>query len=235
MIISSVMIVYIGAAVVPAAALMYYIYKKDTVEKEPGYLLRRLVIGGVLAALAAMILEYVGESVLSGFVDKGSPSYSIFLAFLVVAVAEEGMKLFFLYRRSWRDENFNYKFDGVVYAVFVSLGFAAFENIMYVFSYGLSVAPTRALLAIPAHMGFAVFMGTFYGRAKAAEAEGRYGGKTGNILFGYFAAVFLHGFYDASAMLQTDEATVVFMLFVVVMYVIVFNLIRHDSRTDAPI
>jgi len=117
----------------------------------------------------------------------------------------------------------------------VSLGFAAFENIMYVFSYGLSVAPTRALLAIPAHMGFAVFMGTFYGRAKAAEAEGRYGGKTGNILFGYFAAVFLHGFYDASAMLQTDEATVVFMLFVVVMYVIVFNLIRHDSRTDAPI
>lgn len=49
------------------------------------------------------------------------------------------MKLFFLYRRSWRDDNFNYKFDGVVYAVFVSLGFAAFENIMYVFSYGLSV------------------------------------------------------------------------------------------------
>jgi RsiW-degrading membrane proteinase PrsW (M82 family) len=232
MIISSILLIYICAAVLPAAVLMVYIYNADKVEKEPAYLLWRLVGGGVLAALVAMVLEYIGESVLSGFVDKGSPYYSIFLAFLVVAVAEEGMKLFFLYRRTWRDENFNYKFDGVVYAVFVSLGFAAFENITYVFNYGLSVAPSRALLAIPAHMGFAVFMGTFYGRAKVAEADGRYGAKTANLLFGYVSAIFLHGFYDASAMLQTSAATTAFMIFVVVMYVVVFSLIRHDAKSD---
>ncbi len=95
------------------------------------------------------------------------PAYTILLAFLVVAVVEEGTKFVFLKLRTWRDPNFNFRFDGIVYAVFVSLGFAAFENINYVLGYGLTVALPRAVLAIPAHMGFAVFMGLFYGRGKA--------------------------------------------------------------------
>lgn len=78
----------------------------------------------------------------------------------------------FLHARTWRNPNFNYRFDGIVYAVFVSLGFAAFENIQYVLHYGLSVALPRAIFAVPGHMSFAVFMGLFYGRAKLYEAWG---------------------------------------------------------------
>ena len=121
-------------------------------EKEPPGLLFSLILMGFAAALAATVLEELGESVLSAFLDPSSPAYTIALAFLVVAVVEEGGKLFFLKQRTWRDPNFNYRFDGVVYAVFVSLGFAALENINYVFGYGLQVAVPRALLAIPAHM-----------------------------------------------------------------------------------
>ena len=107
---------------------------------------------GILAALVSIALEFVGQTVLRSLVDANSPAYTILMAFLIVAVVEEGTKFLFLKRRTWRDPNFNFRFDGVVYAVFVSLGFAAFENIEYIFHYGLSVAVPRALLAIPGHM-----------------------------------------------------------------------------------
>ena len=157
------------------------------------------------------------------------------LAFLVVGAAEEGCKLFFLKRRSWWDPNFNYRFDGVVYAVFVSLGFAAFENILYVFRYGLSVALPRALLAIPGHMGFAVFMGCFSGRAKLCESYGDEGGKTANLILGWLSATVLHGIYDSCAMIGSGASTVVFVAFVVVMYVVVLRRIDRESRTDHPL
>lgn len=226
--------VYILAAVLPAALLLRYIYRNDTVEKEPPGLLVSLLVLGVAAALCAGVLEGLGERILYLLVDPGSPVYTILLAFLVVALVEEGMKFAFLYRRTWRDDNFNYRFDGIVYAVFVSLGFAAFENIQYVLQYGLSVALPRALCAIPGHMSFAVFMGVFYGRARLLENEGDGAGARRNLWRGYLTAVFLHGFYDACAMIG-GAATAVFVVFVIGMYVRVYRLVRRESATDSPV
>ena len=121
--------IYVLAAVLPAVFLLRYIYRKDTVEPEPPLLLIRLLFMGVIAALISIVLESLGESILNALVDPGSPWYTVLLAFFVVAVVEEGTKFFFLKRRTWYDPNFNYSFDGIVYAVFVSLGFAAYENI----------------------------------------------------------------------------------------------------------
>ena len=119
--------------------------------------------------------------------------------------------------------------------MFVSLGFAAYENIQYVMSYGLSVALPRALLAVPGHMGFAVFMGVFYGRAKLRFDLGDKPGCKANLRAGYLIAVFLHGLYDACAMSGTALATVAFVVFVVVMYLVVFRLIRRESLQDTPV
>ena len=231
----SILAIYVLAAVLPAVFLMRYVYRKDTVEKEPPALLASLALMGVFAALAAMVLERIGESILNRLVSTDSRWYVILLAFLVVGAAEEGCKLFFLKRRSWWDPNFNYRFDGVVYAVFVSLGFAAFENVKYVLSYGLSVALPRAILAVPGHMGFAVFMGIFYGRAKrCADWGNRFGCKV-NLILSYLFPVALHGVYDSCCMTGTGRSTAVFVIFVLVMYLLVFRMIRHESRTDTPI
>ena len=227
--------IYVLAAIVPAVFLMRYIYNRDTVEREPGYLLRSLALQGVFAALAAIVLEIIGEIVLDLAIPKDSPAYTVVLAFLVVACAEEGAKLFFLRKRTWNDPNFSHLFDGVVYSAFVSLGFAAFENVKYVFSYGLGVAVPRALLAIPGHLGFSVFMGVFYGRARLCANRGNLAGAKRNMIMGFLSAVFLHGFYDACAMIGTGIANVLFYLFVAVMYVAVYNLIRRESRGDRPV
>jgi len=234
-ILSQVFIIYVIAAVLPAIILLVYIYNQDTVEKEPMDLLIKLLLLGVAAALCAIVLEEIGEGILNSLISTSSRLYVVFLAFLVVAVAEEGAKFFFLNRATWRNPNFNYTFDGIVYAVFVSLGFAAFENIGYVFGYGLTVAPARALLAIPGHCSFAVFMGYFYGRAKKLEQSGDPEGARKSKLTGYLVAVFLHGFYDACAMSATALSSVIFIVFIIAMYYFVFRTVKYESRHDSPV
>ncbi len=227
--------IYIAAAVIPAIFLLVYIYNHDTVEKEPAPLLIKLFFMGALATLISMVLEEIGESILNHFISQSNPLYVLFLAFLVVGIVEEGSKFFLMSRMTWNDPNFNYRFDAIVYSACVSLGFAAFENIGYVFSYGLTVAPTRAVLAIPGHLSFSVFMGYFYGRAKLASDSGNSAGAALNKVLALASSVFLHGFYDSCAMKSTSQSTVIFLIFVVIMFFAVFRLVRHESRTDSPV
>ena len=128
-----------------------------------------------------------------------------------------------------------YRFDGIVYSVFVSLGFAAYENILYVFSYGLSVALPRALLAIPGHLSFSIAMGIFYGRAKRCWERGHDAAATFNLILGYVLAVLLHGFYDACAMIGSGLATVVFLVFVVLMFLGVYRALKREAARDMPV
>ncbi|HML37976.1 MAG TPA: PrsW family glutamic-type intramembrane protease [Bacillota bacterium] len=227
--------IYLLAALLPAVFLMRYIYREDKSDKEPPGLLLSLILRGVAAAIVSSVLELFGRSVLTSLLGSSSPAYVVVWAFLIVAVIEEGTKFLFLKHRTWRDPNFNYRFDGIVYAVTVSLGFAAYENINYVFGYGLAVAVPRAILAIPGHMGFAVFMGLFYGRAKLCEARGRKMGKTANLWAGYLAAVLLHGFYDSCVMIGNVASTTVFVVFIVGMYIAVIRLIKRESDSDRPL
>lgn len=226
---------YAAAALLPAIVLLRYIYRHDHIEKEPPALLIRLLLGGVLSAFAAILLETVGMWILPMFAAEDSVLYHVLLAFLVVAVSEEGAKLFFLKKYSWNQPHFNYMFDGIVYAVFVSLGFAAFENVKYVFDYGLSVAFTRAFLAVPAHMAFAVFMGIFYGRARCCASRRRGTAAKSNLAAGFISAVLLHGFYDACLMVGTNLSLIVFVGFVIFMYFFVSRVVKTAAEEDHPL
>ena len=220
-------------AVLPAVLLMRFVYKQDTLEKEPVSLLVKLILMGVLAGFLSMILETIGQMILDASpLDPETPVYTIVTAFLVVAVVEEGMKYLLMHLVVWKNPNFDYRFDGIVYAVFASLGFAAMENIMYVFGFGLSVIVSRALLAIPAHMSFSVVFGTFYGRARMYANRGWKGLSFLNILVGYLAAVFFHGFYDSCAMIGSSTSMILFAAFMVIIYLVIFAVVRSESRTD---
>ena len=225
-------LIYLAAAVLPALILLIAVYRRDRVEKEPAGLLIKLIIMGVLAALISVVLETAGESLLDLSVTPGTGIYHLIMAFGVVALAEEGSKYVLMRLNTWNHPAFNYRFDGIIYAVFVSLGFAAFENIGYVFSYGLETAALRAVLSIPGHLSFAVFMGFYYGRAK-------YYHNRKQKIRGFFAsvmslltAVLFHGTYDACLMLNTDESTAFFLVFVTVTFLIVFFLLRRESKKD---
>lgn len=224
--------ILILAAVIPAVFLMVKVYRSDMIEKESGYLLRKLVVAGIISTLLALVEEKVGEWLLSCFVPENTWLYQIILYFVIVAIAEESSKYIFLKKQTWDNPEFNCKYDGVVYAVFVALGFALWENINYVLSYGFSTAIVRAVTAIPGHACFGVFMGVFYGLARKQYNRGKlFSAKIFRICSVVMPAL-LHGSYDFIATMENVTGGLYFLIFVVILFVISFGLVNISSKND---
>ena len=220
----------IAAAVIPAVILMLKVYQADRLEKESRVLLWQLAKAGILSSLIAMVAEKILNYLLISFVDIGSTAYYVLLYFVVVAVSEECSKYFMLKRHTWHSPEFNCLFDGVVYAVFVSLGFGLWENISYVLSYGFQTAVVRAVTAIPGHACFGVFMGVFYASAKKQELAGNEGDSQRYRFFSLLAPVLLHGTYDYIA--STAESSWFFIIFVAALFSVSFTLVNKTSKSD---
>lgn len=155
----------IAAAIMPALVLLYYIYRRDRYQHEP---VSKLLLGffyGVLSGLVAVVLEM--GLVLLGLVEYDSTTWSgVFIeAFIGAGLAEEVVKLFFLWLLLRKNKYFDEYMDGVVYAVSIGMGFAAIENIVYLLSdieVWYSVAIVRTIFSVPGHFIFAVAMGYYY-------------------------------------------------------------------------
>ena len=224
--------ILIAAAVIPAVLLLIYVYKADRLEKESPRLLWRLVVAGVLSALIAMVLEKVFSLLLNLTVPETSAAYNVILYFVIVAFSEEGAKYFMLWRRTWKSPEFNCQYDGIIYSVFVSLGFAIWENISYVLMFGFTTAIVRAVTAIPGHACFGVFMGIFYSIARKYMNNGD---KSVSMLFKVLAVVvpaLLHGTYDYIATTENTGNSWYFIVFVAILFITSFFLVRKMSKDD---
>ncbi len=224
--------ILIAAAVIPAVVLLVKVYKVDHLDKESPRLLWNLVVRGVIATVFAMLTEWIGEFVLSSFVQEGTVLYNFLLYFIVVAVSEEGFKYLLMKQRTWKDPEFNFQFDGVVYAVFVSLGFALWENISYVLMYGFGTALVRAVTAVPGHACFGVFMGAWYGLAKKYESYGMHSQSKTCRVVALLSSIVLHGCYDFTASIENQNYAWIFVAFVVVMFIVAFRLVKKLSQND---
>lgn len=225
-----------AAALVPVLVLMVFIYIKDPHEKEPLGLLMKIFFLGVLSCIPAAIYENIGEDILKEIVSPRQALYQILLAYCIVALSEESVKYFALKLSTWKNRNFNYRFDGIVYAVFASLGFAALENVLYVYQSGFKVAIARALLSIPGHCNFGIFMGYFYGQAKYREAVGDPTGCVMQRRTGLLVAILFHGTYDGLLFLYqvTKESfyIVAFIIFVVVLDIMALVRVHRSSKEE---
>ena len=222
----------LSVALLPAAVLLAYIYHKDTIEKEPWKLLLKLFLAGALCAIPAALLEEFGVCLISGVKEQWL--YRGLEAFLVVAVAEEGCKFAFLCT-TWRSDAFDYRYDAIVYAVCVSLGFAALENILYVFEYGFATGLFRAFTSVPGHCFFGVFMGHWYGKAKYARYYGLPNVK-GMLALSAVVPVLLHGFYDYCCFMSDSLVFVLmFYVFLAVFFCAAIRCVRKTSRYDVQV
>ena len=189
-------IIILFAALLPAIVLWLYVWKKDP-QKEPTALLVKGILWGVAICMPAAMVEMGIETFLFG--PDGKPATLIDTtakAFFVAALPEEAFKLLVLWLLLRKNPYFDEHYDGIVYAVSVGLGFAAFENILYVFREDnwVGVAVTRALLAVPGHYAFAVLMGYYYSLHHFVDRS------TKTALCILFVPVMAHGIYDAIAM-----------------------------------
>ncbi len=220
------------AAVIPALVLLKYVYDHDHLEKEPPQMLIRLVFLGVISTLIAIAGEWLGGTILGGLFPEDSLVYRVLMFFIVVGGSEEGAKYLVLRRRTWNDPSFNCIYDGIVYAVFVSLGFALWENIQYVFSFGLGTALIRAITAIPGHACFGVLMGFFYGLARKFENYGDAGDALTYRIRAVLVPMFIHGLYDFVATTGTAIGAIVFYAFIALLFFTCFRIIKQVSASD---
>jgi RsiW-degrading membrane proteinase PrsW (M82 family) len=179
---------FLPLAIAPGLAIAFMVYFKDKFEKEPFKLIRNCFLYGMLCIIPAIIIELFFSAL--GINENANIYITAVYAFLVVGLTEELCKYIFLRYYAFRKADFNEPFDGIVYSVMISMGFATLENVLYAFSGGVSTILLRMITAVPLHATAAIFMGYYVGRAKFSK-------KRGLLLFsGLFTAVLIHGIYD---------------------------------------
>jgi len=212
-------------ALVPVIVFLLYIYFRDKYEKEPVGLLLRGLLAGALATIPIVFVEYGLTAMGSGLTGYFSSAY---ISFIVAGFTEELFKFLAVMLIFWRRREFNERFDGIVYAVFVSLGFAGVENILYVFSEGGTVGVIRAVTAVPAHLLFGVTMGYYLGLSRFMPESRNY------LLFlALGIPILLHGVYDFMILSQHWAGLLLFVPFVVYLWKSGLNKMKMLSARGA--
>ena len=208
-------------ALAPVLIILIYVYVRDKYEKEPIGLLIKALFAGAFVVVPIIFVESFLSIYGGMFTGYTSVAYT---AFVVAAFTEELFKFIALYIVIWKNKEFNEKFDGIVYAVFVSLGFAAVENVIYVFQYGHGTGISRALTAVPGHALFGVAMGYYFGLARLAPEN-----KSKNFLLAFIVPVGLHGLYDFILMTKHQYLIVAFIPFLYYLWKSGFKKMKEHS------
>jgi len=140
------------------------------------------------------------------------------LIFLEVALLEELIKWLMTKIIGYSNKNFDQTYDIIVYAVFVALGFAAIENIFYVFQGGIETGIYRAIFSVPGHVSFGVFMGYYLGKAKKQEHKNKKKYYK-NIFLSIFMPTILHTIYNFCLMTENMYFALMFLGFIIILYV----------------
>lgn len=224
--------ILIWAAVIPSILLIYLVLKHDKVESEPVGLLVKLFILGALTTLPAGLLEMAGERGIMA-ISRSSDMQTLLMFLICVPLVEEGLKYLVL-MTTWKNEAFNFTFDGVVYAVIVSLGFATLENMLYVLNYmSLQVAVMRGILSVPLHCTCGIFMGYFYGMARSHKARGESSRSVIDRVLALLIPLLIHGIYDFALSIESDAVSVAGLGFTVVVFILAAMQERWSSRQDS--
>jgi protease PrsW len=222
-------------SIFPVFLLGSYIYNKD-IDKEPKNLLTKLFFGGIISTVITLILSSLMGHMVPMF-DADPKSLDtlslIIFVFIGVALVEEFSKWIVLYVASYNHKEFDQLYDMIVYAVFVALGFACFENILYVFSGGLTTGIVRAFTALPGHACNGVFMGYYLGLAKINEVNCNYRLKRKNMFFSLFVPMLLHGIYDYLLFLNNWIFDLIFLVFLIIYFVITLGKVKRLSMLNS--
>ena len=212
-------------AILPTLVLGYIIYTNDKIEKEPFHLLFKLALGGVGSVILTIILTLLLEIFVPFFSLENLALLSFdklaIYVFVGIALIEEFSKWIFIYLIAWKNRAFNHVYDAIVYSVFVSLGFATIENILYVFmnetvEESILVAINRMFFSVPGHAFFGVIMGYYIGLAKLTLVHGKKEKTNKFLLLSILVPVTLHFIFDY--ILMINAPMIVFYLFVGVMF-----------------
>ena len=208
-------------AIAPIVIILLTIYIKDKFEKEPIIL---ALTGTLLAFIMAIPITFT-EKYLLNFAPQKTIYYAFYVSFVIAAFVEETYKYIILRFLIWKNNNYNEPVDGILYSVYISLGFATIENILYVFNPtlgGLQTAILRAIFSIPAHAIFGVYMGYYLSKEKFFKVKINF--------LSILMPIFIHGLYDLLLFFKAKYISVLFILFFI--YIAIISVKRINKYID---
>lgn len=240
--INNILLIILG--IIPVAIISMYVYQKDK-NKEPIGLLVLLVLGGIFSCFLVLSLSNI-LIIFLPFMSTQSTFLDVFLyAFVGVAFVEEVCKFLMTYALSYRHREFDEIYDMLSYAIFVALGFACFENILYILNqYSLAgnimlpaveVGLKRAITAIPGHACDGLFMGYYLSLAKVSAKRKNKEAERNNILKSIFVPILIHGIYDFCCFSGLDILMIVFIVFIIVIDIIALKKLNYVAKINRSI
>ncbi|MEG2245892.1 MAG: PrsW family glutamic-type intramembrane protease [Peptostreptococcaceae bacterium] len=215
-------------SIAPSLTFLIWAYIKDKYEKEPIRFLGKLFFIGTLISIPAIIIE---DMLIKINIDNEYLNL-LYIAFIVAAFTEEILKVIVLISYTLKSKYYTEKLDGIVYSIFITLGFATIENIIYIFGESylnvFEVGLSRAIISIPAHIMFSITMGYYLSIYKFSKEKMNI--KKIYLLNVILIPVILHGLFDFLLMLKTSWSTVVFLIYLIYLWKI--NLDKFDEYTD---
>lgn len=221
------MIVLLQWALAPIIVCAVYMFVRDKYEKEP---FRMLLLGLLFGVYSTFVILMTGNILEKIFPHEGTFWAVFFNAFITSAAVEEGTKFLFLFLLIWKNKNFNEPFDGIVYAVFISLGFAMLENIIYIFDErmgGLPTALARAVFSVPGHFFFGVAMGYYIALAKYEPNK-----RVKYTLLSFIVPYLFHSFYNLILLLELNWYMVLLVPFVALLWLTGFRKMKHHIEVS---
>lgn len=222
-------------ALLPPLILMILVYRKDQVEKEPIGLIVKTIIFGALCAIPTVIVEVLLGGIIESVFNTRSVIGLLIDNMIGVALVEEFFKMQACKLSVWKNKEFNYTFDGLVYSVAAAIGFAALENLLYVYDYGFGTGILRAITAIPGHTIFGIFMGMNLGIAKLYEINGDKKTAKHYKRLALIVPMIIHGLYDFMCSVGSSTATIIFFIALIILDIVAIRKVNQFERMDTSI
>ncbi|WP_368504528.1 glutamic-type intramembrane protease PrsW [Alkalihalophilus sp. As8PL] len=214
------MFAILTAAIAPAMALLSYFYLRNDYESTVNALVFRTFIIGLILVFPVMVLQYA-------FTVEGFFERDLFKAFVLYGFFEEFFKWFMLYFFAYQYGQMTRRYDGIVYGVSLSLGFASMENVFYMLAHGLETAVARALLPVSSHALYGVIMGYYIGRAKMEASKRKW-----FLMLSLVTPVVLHGLYDFILLTFGMYFLIGLVPFMIGLWILALNKVKWANKLD---
>lgn len=189
-------------------------------------MLLRVFLLGVLAIIPAALIEYSADYMIR-FSSSADFSRILIGMLFIVAPIEEYCKYLVVKKFVYDKGKFDEAFDGIIYAIVASLGFASFENVLAIFTKGVDILLLRFITATLLHALTAGVIGYFLGLARFHKEREHV-----LIAQGLIAAIAIHGLYNIILAIDTPFTFALIVLLLGVIYLMVAGGIKELKMRD---
>jgi len=206
---------------------LFYYLTKD-IHPEPKKMIVKIFLWGALITVPVFFVQ-IGLTNLLDMFAMNSIVKNIVYWFLVIAFSEEFFKYLVVRAKVFNSPHLDEPLDIMLYMVISALGFAAIENILYLFSpigqMSLGQVIDRTLLVDLIRFIGAVFLHTLCSAIVGYSlAISFYKAKNKKLIFGIgiLVATVLHGFYDFSIMTLTGQSNINIVIPLIIILILSF-------------